>query len=158
MTINHQQIDQHLDSGMSTEEAAQLEQWLQDDEHLNQLVARAELHTDLRRSLQRLSIQQEAMDSFNDLTSLSSDKKPESSEQQHTGTPEKTVNSSAASAHVSPKQWLIATVAFAIAAMLLFSFLSLPASDSPKLQTSTAARTHRQDRIPAKRWLVIWPT
>ena len=29
MTINHEQIDQHLDSGMSTEDAAELEQWLQ---------------------------------------------------------------------------------------------------------------------------------
>jgi hypothetical protein len=138
MTINHEQIDQHLDSGMSTEDAAELEQWLQNDEHLNQLVARAELHTDLRRSLQRRSIQQEAIDSFNDLTSLPSDMESESSDQQHNGSHETTFSSSAASAHVSPKQWLIATVAFAIAAMLLFSFLSLPATDSPKLQTSTA--------------------
>ncbi|MDA7893686.1 FecR family protein [bacterium] len=134
MTINNQQLDQHLDSGMSPKDAAEFEQWLQDDEHLNLLAARAELHTDLRRSLQRRGIQQEVMNSFHGLTSLASEQHAEPNSPQHTRTHETTAINSAARATALSKQWLILTVA--IAAMLLFTFLSLPQSDTPKQQTS----------------------
>ena len=78
MNANHTYIDQHLDDNLSSEDAARLEQWLKDDEHLHDWVARAELHTDLRRSLLRRGIQQQAVESFAGLNSQSNEQEANS--------------------------------------------------------------------------------
>lgn len=130
MNVNNTHIDQHLDDDLSSEDAARLEQWLKDDEHLHQWVERAELHTDLRRSLRRRGIQQQAVESFAGLNPQSNEQEAKSNVQQHVSTPESHSGRASRRKTTFPKRWLILTIA--TAAVVLFTFISLPKTGLPE--------------------------
>ena len=148
MNVNNTDIDQHFDDALSSEDAARLEQWLQNGDNLDQWAARAELHADLRRSLQRRGIQQQARDSFSELNSQSSGQEAIPNIQQHTLTPEKSPVGSSGHKTTFAQRWLILTIA--TAAVVLFAFVTLRKSDSPIKQTlngrkSIARITYQQN-------------
>lgn len=143
MTQHQGKIDQYLDSGLGPEDAAQFEQWLKEDQNLQLLAARAELHTDLRRSLQRRSVQKEAMSHFRDLTSHSDEIEPDTQRQEQTFSRRPNTVASTTNTNWYSKKWFI--LAMTTAAILLFAFLSIPESESPNRQT--AARSQRIARI-----------
>ena len=131
MTKHQEMADQYLDNVLGTEDFAQFEQWLQDDQNLQFLAARSELHSDLRRSLQRRSVQKEAIAYFPELAPYSPEAEPEAKQQD--GTFSNRANSRNAKLH--SQKWFI--LAITTAAVFLFSFLSIPNSEAPKQQTIT---------------------
>ena len=62
MSVNDELLDRFLDGDISPEEHQSVVNWLElDRDHVQSLARRAELHTDLRRSLKRRGIQHEAL-------------------------------------------------------------------------------------------------
>lgn len=61
MPVDDELIDRILTGEASDKEIAQIQEWLKDPLHLEQFALRAELHADLRRSLQRRHIQTAAL-------------------------------------------------------------------------------------------------
>jgi hypothetical protein len=61
MDVNDELLDRFLDGEASNDESAHVIAWLESNHNMKELVERAEIHSDLRRSLQRRSIQQEAL-------------------------------------------------------------------------------------------------
>jgi hypothetical protein len=66
MSVNDDFIDRILEGEASDEEAAEFQVWLQDPENLQRYALRAELHSDLRRSLRRRQIQKTALEASTD--------------------------------------------------------------------------------------------
>ena len=61
MQISDALIDRFLDGDVSEEESTQVLAWLEMDGSLDEFAARAELHAELRRSLRRRQLQEEAL-------------------------------------------------------------------------------------------------
>lgn len=66
MYIDDDVIDRILEGEVSDEEVAEFQSWLQDHENLERFALRAELHSDLRRSLRRRQIQKSAVEASTD--------------------------------------------------------------------------------------------
>jgi len=66
MSVNNDFMDRILEGGASEEEAAEFQRWLQVPANLQRFALRAELHSDLRRSLRRRSIQSSALKASTD--------------------------------------------------------------------------------------------
>lgn len=62
MLVDDEFIDRILEGEASGEEAAEFQRWLKDPAHLERFAVRAELHSDLRRSLRRRHIQTSALE------------------------------------------------------------------------------------------------
>ena len=62
MSVNNDLIDRILEGEVSDEEAAEFQAWLNVPENLESFALRAELHSDLRRSLRRRQIQKNAVE------------------------------------------------------------------------------------------------
>ncbi|HBV62297.1 MAG TPA: hypothetical protein DEF45_04675 [Rhodopirellula sp.] len=135
MTNQQQKIDQYFDGALELEDAAQFEQWLQEDQNLRLLAARSELHTDLRRSLQRLRVQKEAMAHFCELTVQSQETEPATKRQEQGFPNRSSTTTSTSNADWRSKKWPI--LAITTAAIFLLSFRSNPESKSPEQQTAT---------------------
>ena len=67
MNIDNALLDRFLDGEANEQEQAAIALWLQDDHNLAKYVTRAELHANLRRSLKRQEIQNEALASCSDV-------------------------------------------------------------------------------------------
>ncbi|MDP7302863.1 MAG: hypothetical protein QGG09_07165, partial [Pirellulaceae bacterium] len=64
MSVSDELLDRFLDGDVSREEHRQILSWLETGpDHIQLLAQRAELHADLRRSLKRRGIQNEALNS-----------------------------------------------------------------------------------------------
>ena len=66
MSVDDGFIDRILEGAVSDEEAAEFQAWLKVPENLERFALRAELHSDLRRSLRRRQIQKSALDGSTD--------------------------------------------------------------------------------------------
>lgn len=66
MPVDDHFLDRILDGAVSDEEAAEFEAWVSVPENLERFALRAELHSDLRRSLRRREIQNNALDASSD--------------------------------------------------------------------------------------------
>ncbi len=66
MSVDDAFIDRILEGAVSDEEAAEFQAWLNVPENLERFTLRAELHSDLRRSLRRREIQKSAMEASKD--------------------------------------------------------------------------------------------
>lgn len=66
MSVDDDFIDRILESEASDEEAAEFQRWLTAPANLDRFALRAELHSDLRRSLRRRQIQKSAMEAGTD--------------------------------------------------------------------------------------------
>ena len=143
MTPHQEKIDQYLDSGLDPEDAAQFEQWLQADQNLQLLAASAELHGDLRRSLQRRSVQKEAMAHFRELPSQCNEIEPDTQRREQTSSNRANLAASTTNANWHSRTWFI--LAMTTAAIFLFAFLSIPESEPPNRQR--AASSQRIARI-----------
>ena len=137
MTNQQENLDQYLNSGLGPEDASQFEQWLQENQNLHLLAARAELHTDLRRSLQRRNVQQEAMAHFRDLNSQSGETESDTQRQAQTFSNSASTVVSTTNTDGPPKKWFI--LAMATAAIFLLAFLSIPEATSPPQQTDASS-------------------
>ena len=143
MTPHQEKIDQYLDSGLVPGDAAQFEKWLQADQNLQLLVASAELHIDLRRSLQRRSVQKEAMAHFRQLPSQSNEIEHDTQSREQTSSNRANLAASTTNANWQSRKWFI--LAMTTAAIFLFAFLLIPESKSPNRQQ--AASSQRIARI-----------
>ena len=65
MDVTNELLDRFLDGEASHDESSDVISWLESNHNMQEFVERAEIHSDLRRSLQRRSIQQEALKGFN---------------------------------------------------------------------------------------------
>ena len=77
MSVDNDLIDRILEGEVSDEEAAEFQSWLQVHENLEQFAFRAELLSDLRRSLRRRHIQKNALDASRDSHVAASDSSQE---------------------------------------------------------------------------------
>ena len=66
MSVDNDLMDRILEGEVSDEEIAEFQSWLQDHENLERFALRAELHSDLRRSLRRRQIQKSAVEASTD--------------------------------------------------------------------------------------------
>ncbi|WP_436716949.1 LamG-like jellyroll fold domain-containing protein [Roseiconus lacunae] len=66
MSVDDDFIDRILEGEVSDEEAAEFQEWLKVPENLERFALRAELHSDLRRSLRRRQIQKSALEASTD--------------------------------------------------------------------------------------------
>ena len=62
MSVDDELIDRFLDGEVSKDESAAVIEWLESSANLQHFARRAELHSDLRSSLRRRSIQESAME------------------------------------------------------------------------------------------------
>ncbi|MGB1817128.1 MAG: hypothetical protein ACPHJ3_17340 [Rubripirellula sp.] len=106
MTNPQEKIDEYLDSGLPAEDAAWMEQWLQDDQNLRLLAARAELQTDLRRSLQRRSLQKKALAQVRELASRSNETVADKDVKRQTAASEAKSAALTSNAGSSKKKWM----------------------------------------------------
>ena len=79
MSIDDAFIDRVLDGTVSESEVADFQRWLQDPDNLERFAHRSELHVDLRRSLRRRQLQEQALHASVESTSAS----PTESRQDH---------------------------------------------------------------------------
>ncbi len=77
MSVGNDFIDRVLEGQASDEEAAEFQTWLQDPANLERFAFRAELHSDLHRSLQRRRIQKSAIEASPDAAVAESVSLPE---------------------------------------------------------------------------------
>ncbi|MGB1707323.1 MAG: FecR family protein [Rubripirellula sp.] len=134
MTNPQEKIDEYLDSGLPPEDAAWMQQWLQDDQNLRLLAARAELQTDLRRSLQRRSLQKKALAQVRELASRSNETVADKDVKRQTAASEAKSAALTSNAGSSKKKWMYLAVATAAAFGL--ALLSIPKSKIPQQQTA----------------------
>ena len=66
MSVDNDLIDRILEGEVSDEEAAEFQAWLNVPANLESFAIRAELHSDLRRSLRRRQIQKSALNGGTD--------------------------------------------------------------------------------------------
>ncbi len=111
MEVHDELIDRMLEGDVSEEEAAEFETWLEDPANLRYFARRAELHVDLRRSLNRRNIQAVALDRCGE------------SEQS-------SPQSSTATVARLPRHRVAMLVGLAVAASLLFAFLPRGGQDA----------------------------
>lgn len=128
-------MDQYLESELLPDDVAQLQQWLQDDRNLHLFAARAELHTDLRRSLQRRNLQNEALAQFHESSPIPSETQAQKKQQLQSITGRANTAVPQANGASASRRWYM--IAFVTAAIVLFAFLAfqaLPKSESRKQQ------------------------
>lgn len=77
MSVDNDFIDRILEGAASTEEAGEFQRWLEIPANLERFALRAELHSDLHRSLQRRRIQKSAMEASPDAAVAESVSLPE---------------------------------------------------------------------------------
>ena len=58
MDVTDDLLDRFLDGEVSNDESARVLAWVESNHNMKELVERVEIHSDLRRSLKRRSIQQ----------------------------------------------------------------------------------------------------
>ncbi len=133
-----EKTDDYLDNALGPEDSAQFEQWLLEDQNLQRLAARSELHTDLRRSLKRRSVQKEAMSHFRELVPHSHKTEADTKPQDEIFSNRSSTATSTTNGNGHAKKWVI--WATTTAAIILFAFLSIPKPESPKQQTFTSSQ------------------
>ncbi|QDV62291.1 LamG-like jellyroll fold domain-containing protein [Crateriforma conspicua] len=125
MSVDNDLIDRILEGEVSDEEAAELQSWLQDQENLERFALRAELHSGLRRSLQRQLIQKNALDA---------------SEDNHVAAFDSSQEKRQASVLQSRRTLGLGITGLVTAASILFAFVWPEAESVPKQKVAAAAK------------------
>lgn len=123
MFVDNDLMDRFLDGDVSDDETAQVIQWLESPANLQCFAKRAELHTDLRSSLRRRSIQDSAM-------------------QNCTGEArsfEPTASKGVSTRSIGSRFTKVGVVALATAASLFFAFMMWPSDAKPDASTEQLA-------------------